>query len=167
MPRGVEACVAFKGQNILIMPEKDKRWHRRPPDLAVTATSSDHSFTMPSSALQKCGDDEERHLRRLATYRKYRRNLRSNIEKCREKSRQRMARLRATQTEAQREKHRDSQRKYRERYAEQIAHRARRAAAKKNAEEGKETIRRPKARHYYSDPDQASDEEDEEDNDDW
>jgi hypothetical protein len=30
---------------------------------------------MPASALQKCGDDEERHLRRLATYRKYRRKL--------------------------------------------------------------------------------------------
>lgn len=29
---------------------------------------------MPASALQKCGDDEERYLRRLATYRKYRRS---------------------------------------------------------------------------------------------
>jgi hypothetical protein len=28
---------------------------------------------MPASANQRCGDDEERHLRRLATYRRYRR----------------------------------------------------------------------------------------------
>ncbi|KAJ7851695.1 hypothetical protein B0H13DRAFT_2359932 [Mycena leptocephala] len=118
---------------------------------------------MPAAAAQKCGDDEERRLRRLATYRKYRRR---NQDKCREQGRQRMARLRAMQTEEQREKHRNAQRIYRERYGEQIAHHARRAAAQKNAEAGKATKPCPKARQYFSDPDQASDEE-EEDDDEW
>ncbi|KAJ7920725.1 hypothetical protein B0H13DRAFT_2319005 [Mycena leptocephala] len=119
---------------------------------------------MPASALQRCGDDEERKLRRLATYRKYRR---THLEDRREKTRLRMADLRARENdaekEARRERHREAQRKYRER--EQIAHRARRAAVKRNAALGRETHLRPKARQYFSDPDLMTDEEEEED--DW
>lgn len=90
-----------------------------------------------------------------------------------------MAKLRSVQTENQRERHREAQRRYRERYArpitlrgslimenrfrEQIAHRARRANTKKNAEEGKTTVPRPKARQYWSDPEQDSEEEEEQD----
>jgi hypothetical protein len=38
------------------------------------------SCSMPASALQKCRDEEERHLRRLTTYRKYRRKwVRSHV----------------------------------------------------------------------------------------
>ncbi|KAJ7843813.1 hypothetical protein B0H13DRAFT_2364570 [Mycena leptocephala] len=118
---------------------------------------------MPAAALHKCGDQEERQLRRAATYRKYRR---MNLDECRRKARERMARLRAAQTEAQREKHQETQRRYRERAAEQIAHRARRAAARKNAAAGKTTHLRPKARQYYSDPELMSESE-EEVEDDW
>lgn len=93
-----------------------------------------------------------------------------------------MAKLRKSQTEEHRAKHREAQRRYREkyyfpqaqnsdvdglhRYCEQIAHRARRAAAKKNIQAGKETKRRPKARQYWSDIEDGS-EDDEEDGEDW
>ncbi|KAJ7071753.1 hypothetical protein B0H15DRAFT_806997 [Mycena belliarum] len=78
------------------------------------AQSGVWSFTSISLAMagRPCGDDKERHLRRLASYRKYRR---SNIELPRKKGRERMAKLRAKQTEAQREKNREAQRRYRER----------------------------------------------------
>ncbi|KAJ6516890.1 hypothetical protein C8R47DRAFT_1206100 [Mycena vitilis] len=121
--------------------------------------------TMPASAIQQCADAEERRLRRLATYRKYRRG---HLEAARAQARERMARLRAVQTEEQRQKHRDAQKRYRERFGEQIAHRARRAAGQKNLEAGKETKRRPKARQYWSDPELASaSEEEEEEDDNW
>ncbi|KAJ7029963.1 hypothetical protein C8F04DRAFT_1264316 [Mycena alexandri] len=114
---------------------------------------------MPS-ATQRCGDDEERHLRRLATYRQ-------NLEERRAKGREQMACLRAAQNNEAKERHREAQRRYRERYREQIAHRARRATVQRNAEAGKETKLRPKARQYWSDPDLATDEEDEDEGDDW
>ncbi|KAF8157471.1 hypothetical protein K438DRAFT_1986595 [Mycena galopus ATCC 62051] len=111
-------------------------------------------------AVQRCGDDEERHLRRLATYRKYRR---SHLEEHRKKTRERMARLRAAATDEQRKRHREAQCRYRERFRETIAHRARRAAVKKNAEKGKDTVARPKARQYWSDPELVTSDEEEED----
>ncbi|KAJ7021708.1 hypothetical protein C8F04DRAFT_1195179 [Mycena alexandri] len=89
----------------------------------------------------------------------------SNLEERRRKGRERMAKLRAVQTDAQRERHREAQRQYRERYREQVAHRARRAAVKKNLAAGKETKLRPKARQYWSDPNLASSEEEDEDSD--
>ncbi|KAJ7062411.1 hypothetical protein B0H15DRAFT_807904 [Mycena belliarum] len=85
--------------------------------------------------------------------------LHNNLEVTRKKGRERMARLRAQKTEAQRVKHCEAQR----RFAEQIAHKARRAAVQKNAAAGKETKLRPKARQYWSDPDLATDSEEEED----
>ncbi|KAJ7354691.1 hypothetical protein DFH08DRAFT_804561 [Mycena albidolilacea] len=112
---------------------------------------------MPASALQKCGDDEERHLRRLATYRKH-------IDNHCQKGRERMAKLRSVQTEAQQEKHREAQRCYRERFREQIAHCVHCTNTKRNAE-GKATVPRPKARQYWSDPEQYSEEEEEEEQD--
>ncbi|KAJ7605672.1 hypothetical protein DFH06DRAFT_1150412 [Mycena polygramma] len=118
------------------------------------------STTMPASAIQRCGDDEERRLRRLATYRKYRR---AHLDERRKKGRERMARLRATPTEADRERHRAAQRRYRDSFREQIAHRARRAAAEKNSALGKETKLRPKSRQYWSDPELASESEEEDD----
>ncbi|KAJ6593078.1 hypothetical protein B0H19DRAFT_1055728 [Mycena capillaripes] len=117
---------------------------------------------MPASALQRCGDDEERCLCRLATYCKYRV---THLEACRNKGRQQMARLRVSLTDAQREKHCAAQKRYREKYAprhtyrEQIAHRARRAAVERNAKAGRELKLQPKARQYWSDPEQVSDEE--------
>ncbi|KAJ7832655.1 hypothetical protein B0H14DRAFT_2591929 [Mycena olivaceomarginata] len=117
---------------------------------------------MPPSAHQRCGDDEERHLRRLATYRKYRQ---THLEESRKKTRERMARVRAALTEEQRERHREAQRRYRERYRERIAHRARRATVQKNTEAGRTTKPRPKARHYWSDLDLVS--SDEEEDDEW
>ncbi|KAJ7888019.1 hypothetical protein B0H13DRAFT_2342113 [Mycena leptocephala] len=119
---------------------------------------------MPASPQQQCGDEEERHLRRLATYRKYRR---THVDICREKGRQRMARLRANQTDAQRQNHREAQRRYRERYREQIAHRARTAARQRNAQAGKETKLRPATRQYWSDPEQALSEEEDDIDDAW
>ncbi|KAJ7776707.1 hypothetical protein B0H14DRAFT_3508231 [Mycena olivaceomarginata] len=115
---------------------------------------------MPPSALQQCGDDEERRLRRLATYRKYRQ---THLTESRKRNRERMARVRAALTEEQREKHREAQRRYRERYRETIAHRARRATIQKNAEAGRTTKPRPKARQYWSDLDLVSSDEEEED----
>ncbi|KAJ7033115.1 hypothetical protein C8F04DRAFT_1261211 [Mycena alexandri] len=118
---------------------------------------------MPPSASKRCIDDEDRQLKRLATYRKYRR---THLEERRRKAQERMARVRAAQSEAHRERHREAQRRYRERYSEQIAHCARRAAVRKNAAAGKKTKLRPKARQYYSDPElMTSSSEDEED--DW
>ncbi|KAJ7182648.1 hypothetical protein C8R43DRAFT_1116287 [Mycena crocata] len=114
---------------------------------------------MPPSAQNRCFDDEERQLRRQATYRKYNR---ANIEQRRAAGRERMARRRAGQTDVEKEKHREAQARYRERFREQIAHRARCAAEKKNTGKGKETKRRPKARQYWSDPEQASESEEEE-----
>ncbi|KAJ6449251.1 hypothetical protein C8R47DRAFT_1230727 [Mycena vitilis] len=124
---------------------------------------------MPASLQQRCLDEEERRLRRLATYRKYRR---THLVDRREKTRARMADLRAREDKAQRqqrlERHREAQKKYRERWAEQIAHRARRAAARRNAALGKKTKPRPKSRQYYSDPELLTEEEDEESADeDW
>ncbi|KAJ7025054.1 hypothetical protein C8F04DRAFT_1269661 [Mycena alexandri] len=124
--------------------------------------------TMPASAAQRCVDEEERKLRRKATYRKYRR---THLDDRREKGRRRMAALRARQTDEQRvarlARHREAQKKYREEYREQIAHRARRAAVRKNAAAGKETQLRPKARQYWSDPELMTEEEDEDEGDDW
>ncbi|KAJ7264973.1 hypothetical protein B0H12DRAFT_1230606 [Mycena haematopus] len=121
------------------------------------------AIQMPASASQRCGDDEERRLRRLATYRKYRR---ARLDDHRRKARERMARLRANPTEEQRQRHREAQKRYRENCRESIAHRARRAALKKNTEMGKDTKLRPKARQYWSDPDLATSDEEEED-DEW
>ncbi|KAJ7148592.1 hypothetical protein C8R46DRAFT_1231085 [Mycena filopes] len=118
---------------------------------------------MPASKLQKCVDDEERRLRRLATYRAYR--LR-NLEARQLKGKERMARNRKAPSAVQREAHREAQRRYKDRYAESVAHRARRAAVRKNAAAGKTTVLRPKARQYYSDPELMTDSE-EEDEDDW
>ncbi|KAJ7765186.1 hypothetical protein B0H16DRAFT_1454366 [Mycena metata] len=115
---------------------------------------------MPPAPAQRCVDDEDRCLSRLATYRKYRR---THLEERRRKGRERMARLRANQTDAQQERNREAQRRYRERYREQIAHRARRASVRKNAAAGEDTKLRPKARQYWSDPELASSESEEED----
>ncbi|KAJ7088017.1 hypothetical protein B0H15DRAFT_949832 [Mycena belliarum] len=119
---------------------------------------------MPASAAQRCVDAEDRINRRKATYTRYRR---ANLETRREKNRVRMAALRSGESEVQREarlaRHREAQRKYRESSAEQINHRARRATVKKNAAAGRETKLRPKARQYWSDPDLATDEEEDED----
>ncbi|KAF8208326.1 hypothetical protein K438DRAFT_1961819 [Mycena galopus ATCC 62051] len=94
--------------------------------------------------------------------------LPSHAEERRQKNRERMACLRATATEQQRENHQQAQGRYRERFRESIAHWARRAAVKKNAAQGKETKLRPKARQYWSDPELASsDEEEEDDNEGW
>ncbi|KAJ7148602.1 hypothetical protein C8R46DRAFT_1044678 [Mycena filopes] len=117
---------------------------------------------MPASKLQKCLDDEERHLRRLATYRAYR--LR-NLEDRRLKGKERMARKRELPSAVQRQAHREAQRRYKDSCAESIAHRARRATVRKNAAAGKTTKLRPKARHYYSDPELITDSEEEDDND--
>ncbi|KAJ7891649.1 hypothetical protein B0H14DRAFT_3428435 [Mycena olivaceomarginata] len=76
-----------------------------------------------------------------------------------------MARVRAAPTEEQREKHHEAQWRYRERYRETIAHRARRATVQKNAEAGRTTKPRPKARQYWSDLDVVS--SDEEDDGEW
>ncbi|KAJ7105091.1 hypothetical protein C8R43DRAFT_963675 [Mycena crocata] len=118
------------------------------------------SLDMPASASERCFDAEERQLRRQATYRRYNK---SHAEERRASGRERMARLRADQTEAQRERHRECQRRYRERFREQIAHRARRAAERKNASQGKITKRRPKGRQYWSDPELATESEESED----
>ncbi|KAJ6484515.1 hypothetical protein C8R47DRAFT_1073120 [Mycena vitilis] len=67
---------------------------------------------MPASAQQKCGDAEERHLRRLATYRKYRKG--SETSQRRKQGRERMARLRAAMNEDQRERQRAVHARYRE-----------------------------------------------------
>ncbi|KAJ7856719.1 hypothetical protein B0H14DRAFT_2578751 [Mycena olivaceomarginata] len=75
----------------------------------------------------------------------------------RAKGRERMARLRAKSAEEQRARHREAQARYREKNREWIAHKARRAAAKKNAEAGKQTKSRPKARHYWSCDETAND----------
>ncbi|KAJ6564310.1 hypothetical protein B0H19DRAFT_1258765 [Mycena capillaripes] len=111
--------------------------------------------------MQRCYDDKDRHLQRLATYRKYRA---SHLSDRREKGRRQMAVLHATESEAARaarlEQHREAQRKYRERNREQIAHRVRRAAPKQNAAVGKATEPRPKTRQYWSDPELATDNED-------
>ncbi|KAJ7847179.1 hypothetical protein B0H13DRAFT_1907425 [Mycena leptocephala] len=104
---------------------------------------------MPASAQQRCFDDEEHHLRRLASYRKYRR---ANLEDRQEKTRRRMAELRERETAAERAA----------RYREQIAHRAWRAAIKRNEAEGKLTKLRPAMRQYYSDPELITDDEEEE-----
>ncbi|KAJ7707973.1 hypothetical protein B0H14DRAFT_2646720 [Mycena olivaceomarginata] len=117
---------------------------------------------MPPSTRQRCVDDEERHLRRLATYRKYRQ---THLAESRKRNRERMARVRAAPTEEQREKHREAQRRYRERYRETIAHHARRATVQKNAEAGRTTKPWPKARQYWSDLDLVS--SDEEDDGEW
>ncbi|KAK7050135.1 hypothetical protein R3P38DRAFT_3173195 [Favolaschia claudopus] len=119
---------------------------------------------MPCSALERCVDEEHRHMRRLASYRKYRR---SHLEVSRQKGRERMARLRAKQTEEQRQKHREAQQRYREKYRETIAHRARRALVKKNAAAGKETKLRPKARQYWSDIELMTSESESEGGDEW
>ncbi|KAJ7164845.1 hypothetical protein C8R43DRAFT_1122725 [Mycena crocata] len=113
---------------------------------------------MPPSARERCFDEEERKLRRQATYRRYRRK---HLAETRASGRERMARIRAASTDAQREKHREAQARYRERFREQIAHRARRAAERKHAAEGKITKRRPKSRQYWSDPELASESEEE------
>ncbi|KAF8214807.1 hypothetical protein K438DRAFT_1955855 [Mycena galopus ATCC 62051] len=118
---------------------------------------------MPTSTIPRCADDEERHLRRLATYRRY---CRAHAEERRQKNRERMARSRAAATEQQRENHRQAQRRYRERFRESIAHRAWRSAKQKNAAKGKDTKLRPKTHQYWSDPDLASSDEEEGD-DDW
>ncbi|KAJ7712657.1 hypothetical protein B0H14DRAFT_2645168 [Mycena olivaceomarginata] len=107
----------------------------------------------------KTHEDHLHYLTRLESYREYRAR---NREKCREKGRQRMMRLRAKATEEQRARNRKVQAQYRER----IAHCARRAAVKKNAAAGRETKPRPKARHYYSADELASDSDESED-DDW
>ncbi|KAJ7715051.1 hypothetical protein B0H16DRAFT_1701867 [Mycena metata] len=121
---------------------------------------------MPASPAERCEDEEERRLRRLATYHRYRR---ANLDDRREKGRLRMAALRARESSAQREErlnhHREAQKKYRERFREQIAHRARRAAVKKNESVGKATKLRPKARQYWSDPELITDDEEEEEED--
>ncbi|KAJ7318848.1 hypothetical protein DFH08DRAFT_819733 [Mycena albidolilacea] len=88
-----------------------------------------------------------------------------HLEESRKKTRERMARVRAALTEEQRERHREAQQRYRERYRERIAHRARRATVQKNAEAGRTTKPRPKARHYWSDLDLVS--SDEEEDDEW
>ncbi|KAJ7156208.1 hypothetical protein C8R46DRAFT_1040750 [Mycena filopes] len=122
---------------------------------------------MPASAPQRCADEEERQLRRKATYRKYRQ---AHLDARRERGRLRMAASRERETSAAREarlsRHREAQARYRERSREQIAHRARRATVKRNAAAGKETLLRPKTRQYWSDPDLMTDDEDEEEGDD-
>jgi hypothetical protein len=52
-------------------------------------------------------------------------------------------------------------------FREAIAHRARRALLKKNAEQGRQTKLRPKARHYYSDEELITEESESEDGSDW
>ncbi|KAJ7846765.1 hypothetical protein B0H13DRAFT_2362813 [Mycena leptocephala] len=101
---------------------------------------------MPTSALQHCGDDEEHHLRRLATYRKYHR---SHVNEQRAKGRERSS-VRDTAS-----------------FRDQIAHRAQRAAVRKNVPAGKEIKTCPKARQYFSDPELLMEEEDEAEDDEW
>ncbi|KAJ7876467.1 hypothetical protein B0H14DRAFT_2568182 [Mycena olivaceomarginata] len=112
----------------------------------------------------RCVDDKDRRTRRLGSYRKYRR---THLEERRKKTRLRMAALRAAETEeqqeARREKNRQAQRRYRERFREAITHRARRVLLKKNAEQGRQTKLRPKARHYYSDEELITEESGSED----
>ncbi|KAJ7913283.1 hypothetical protein B0H13DRAFT_1873967 [Mycena leptocephala] len=124
-------------------PNEDRRsidahadWERSQSGPTVRHFLASHHTSMPASALQR------------------------HLEACREKTRERMARLRATRTEEQREKHREAQRQYRDKYREQIAHRARTAARKRNSELGKDTKLRPAAQQYWSDPEQASEDED-------
>ncbi|KAF8133491.1 hypothetical protein K438DRAFT_1998157 [Mycena galopus ATCC 62051] len=139
------------------------------PNPALTTTSATVQTTfepsldqlsMPPALQQRCYDEEDRKLRRLATYRKYRR---THLADRREKTRRAMADLRARETpverEARRQKNREAQKKYCDKYREQIAHRARRAAVARNAAAGKETKLRPKARHYWSDPELLTDDE--------
>ncbi|KAJ7665760.1 hypothetical protein B0H17DRAFT_1336398 [Mycena rosella] len=133
--------------------------NKRPPNWDILYPIGHHSTLVPAGPLQKCGDDEEWQLRRLATARKYRR---TNEEDRRKKGREHMRKHRALPTEEQREKQREAQRRYTERFREQIAHQARRAAAKKNTEAGKETKPRPKARQYWSDPELTSSNSEEE-----
>ncbi|KAJ7794940.1 hypothetical protein B0H14DRAFT_2621476 [Mycena olivaceomarginata] len=94
---------------------------------------------MSPSPAQRCVNDEDRHTRRLGSYRKYRR---AHLEERREKTRLRMAALRAAETKEQQEVRRErncqAQRRYRERFREAIAHRAQRALLKKNAEQGRQ-----------------------------
>ncbi|KAF8171762.1 hypothetical protein K438DRAFT_1773060 [Mycena galopus ATCC 62051] len=108
---------------------------------------------------QRCYDDEDRQERRLATH----------LAERRQKTRAAMAALRARETPAEQEarlaKHRENQRKYREKFREQIAHRARRAAINRNAAAGKSTKLRPKSRHYWSDPELMTTDEEEDDSD--
>ncbi|KAJ7042313.1 hypothetical protein C8F04DRAFT_1252285 [Mycena alexandri] len=115
---------------------------------------------------QRCFDEEERQVRRRATYHKYRK---AHLDDRREKTRLRMAALRARESHLQKQereaRHREAQRKYREKYREQIAHRARRAAVRKNKAAGKAMKLRPKARQYWSDPELMTDDEEEEEDD--
>ncbi|KAJ7873991.1 hypothetical protein B0H13DRAFT_1894758 [Mycena leptocephala] len=52
-------------------------------------------------------------------------------------------------------------------YREQIAHRAHTVARQRNMRAGKDTKLRPAVRQYWSDPEQASEEEDDTDDDNW
>ncbi|KAF8174317.1 hypothetical protein K438DRAFT_1771673 [Mycena galopus ATCC 62051] len=126
----------------------------------ITQAPSDNTSHLTSKhscppQQRNTADEEEHHLRRLATYRKYRRN---NAENCRKKTRERMAQLCAAATEEQKERHRQAQRLYRERYRETIAHRARRAAVERSAAAGKATRQRPK--QYLGTGTPSHDEED-------
>ncbi|KAJ6512876.1 hypothetical protein C8R45DRAFT_1087983 [Mycena sanguinolenta] len=69
---------------------------------------------MPAAANDRCWDDEDRRLRCLASYRKYRQ---ARLEENRRKTRERMARLRAAPTEGQQQRHREAQRHYREEFS--------------------------------------------------
>ncbi|KAJ7687464.1 hypothetical protein B0H14DRAFT_2653828, partial [Mycena olivaceomarginata] len=123
---------------------------------------------MPPSARQRCVDDEECHLRRLTTYRKYRKHSFilciavktakgfpysfRHLAESRKRNQERMARVRAALTEEQREKHREalgaigSSKSAGLLYCETIAHCARCAMVQKNAEAGCTTKPQPKAR---------------------
>ncbi|KAF8217865.1 hypothetical protein K438DRAFT_1747123 [Mycena galopus ATCC 62051] len=81
----------------------------------------------------------------------------NRLEDHRKKNRERMPQMRAAPTEEQRERHREAQRWYRERSSGTAS------GCQKNAIKGKDTLARPKARQYWSDPDlMTSDEEEEE-----